>query len=134
MDTLKLIVACAVIVGLAQLELDGGNPQRKYYAPQGKTTNPQEAAQIIQEKRQAALAAQAESGSQEGAGICTGGICGMRAIAPAQATETPLYVQQEELQAQIEEQKQMMDEQAAKLRELQEKYDALQTFTQQTHD
>jgi chromosome segregation ATPase len=141
MDTLKLIAACVIIVGLTQLELDGGNPQRKLYAPQGKTTDPQEAARIIQEKRQAAVAAQAQSGSQPVG--CASGICSMRAPAKTseqiqqeefQAQIEELQKQKEELQAQIEEQKQKMDEHAAKLRELQEQYDALQAFTQQTHD
>lgn len=67
MDKLKLIIACAVIVGLTQLELDGG-PQRKYYT----------GSQAIKARQEAAAAGDlpaASADADQGVGICTGGIC-----------------------------------------------------------
>lgn len=126
MDKLKLIVACAVIVGLSQLELDSA-PQRKYYT----------GSQAIKARQDAAAAGQLPANTGQGS-MCAGGICTVRNNAstssslPEQRTaaDSTQQAHEQNLQAQIAEQKEV-------LRNMQEQLNALQTqqsFAQQTHD
>jgi hypothetical protein len=108
MNTLKLIVASAIIIGLTQLELDGG-PQRKYYT----------GSKVIQARQDAAAA-----GTLPATGTCSGGSCPFQPrTQPSQQDEAQSSQQAEKdaLQAQIDEQKKQMEEQARKLAELEEK-------------
>jgi hypothetical protein len=106
MDKLKLIMACAALgVIVYQVQLMGGKAQRKYYAPQGKTSNPEEAAANIQERREAALEAQAAAGEAP-TGACTGGSCPFvprktAALSPQQAEAEALRRRIAELEAKV---------------------------------
>jgi hypothetical protein len=126
MNKLKLIIACAVIVGLSQLKLDGGSPQRKYYT----------GSKAIKARQEAAAAGQLSEGAEQG-GMCAGGICTMRTAGSGSsalheqmaAAENPTPAKtpeqlatdqaaQETLQAQIAEQQES-------LRKMQEQLNAL---------
>lgn len=124
MDSLKLIIACAIIIGLTQLGLDGGAPQRKYYTGR----------QVI-EQRQAAAAA--GTLPQTPGSVCSGGSCPFtpkpkplpteeqqaeeQARQQAEEQARSKKAEHDALTAQIDALKKDMAAQAARLQDLEEK-------------
>ena len=98
MDKLKLVVACAALgVIIYQVQIMGGNPQRKYYTGSN-----------VIAQRQAAAAA----GTLPADAGCSGGSCSADARTPQQAEVDAL--------------RQQMEEQAELLRKMKEKLDAME--------
>jgi hypothetical protein len=106
MDKLKLIIACAIVVGLTQLEIEGG-PQRKYYT----------GSKAIQARQEAAATGQLPAAS---GGMCTGDNCTMK-----NKPTTEQQSEHEDLRAQIAAQQKVMEEQAEALRKMQEQLDQM---------
>lgn len=118
MNLLKLIIACAIIIGLTQLELDGGAPQRKYYTGR----------QVIEQRQNAAAAgnlpqAGSCSGGSCSSGACSGGSCPFvpksKPTGPSEA-EVAQQAEKDALQALINQQKEQMEAQAQQFKQLME--------------
>lgn len=124
MNKLKLIIACAVIIGLAQLKMNGAG-QRKYYTGSKAIQARQEAAAAGQ--LPAAPAGSSNQPSRSGF-FCSGdGFCTMKQNAPAAAptpTQTPEQEQSARNQALLE---QKVEQQAQELEALKRALDELLT-------
>jgi uncharacterized coiled-coil protein SlyX len=126
MDKLKLIVACVIIVGLSQLNLNSGKPQRQYYT----------GSQAIKARQEAAAAGQLPTSA---AGGDQGGCFGNPDNCPFTKTRasTPQDAAQAELNRKIAEHQKAMEEQAEQLRQMQEELEKLKEqtrFQEQSHD